>query len=389
MHRHMGKVTDLSLAGCLLFLFIIGCSTKPHPLWRKIFSQDRELISPRNEVGRFDSKGSPKRGDPNSRYLLACYYQEQGKHRKAIDEFKKILLSDPRNVKVFNGMGVCYDMIGEFPEAIESYKRALELKDNLDYVHNNQGYSYLLQGNPDEAIRCFQRAIALNGQNGQFHNNLGLAYATKGQMNLAMAEFKLAGDESKAYSTLAQFYSRRRPYHEDHRPYSEALTLEPSVTQGHDSSDTLEALARSSQPEADKLEDKDLNSRPLPSEESEIKEEMLPPAILKSNEEQPSDTEIHVAGFSVKDSADIGEMADKQVEAFTTEEETEKKREAPAIDYFAWRKKPIGQRALELASTEPDKKILETLQKEYGKEQLDQWLGISRGNEEIKTKPPY
>ena len=334
------------------------------------------------EIGSFDSSSPPKQGDPKSGYLRACYYQEQGKHRKAIEEFKEILLIDSRNVKVLNRMGVSYDVLGDFPKAMESYEKALEIRDDLDYVQNNRGYSYLLQGNPDDAIFCFKRAIALNGRDGRFHNNLGLAYATKGQMDLALAEFKLAGDESKAYYYIAQFYSRRRSYQGGQRHYAGVLTVNSSDTRVRESLEPLEAFAKSSQPEAHKAEFNDMNSSsPLPLGELNIKEEMLPspPEILESNDKQQSEKETRLAGYSGKEPPDIGELTSGSEEAIPILEEAGARREGPAIDYMTVRGKSIGQRALELYNTEPAEEILEILRKEYGEEQLDQWLGISRG----------
>ena len=56
--------------------------------------------------------------------------------------------------------------------------------------------------------------------------------------------------------------------------------------------------------------------------------------------------------------------------------------------YVAWRKKPIGQRALELACMESDKEILDILHKEYGKEQLDRWLGIAKETNRLILRTP-
>ncbi len=140
MHHHqIEKVINLSLTSCLFLLFMIGCSTLPNRLGREQCAQGREQMTHLKEVETFDSSGSPTRGDPNSRYLLACYYQEQNLHSAAIEEFRKILLSDPGNVKALNGMGISYDILRDFPRAMEFYGRALKVREDLDYVHNNRG----------------------------------------------------------------------------------------------------------------------------------------------------------------------------------------------------------------------------------------------------------
>lgn len=154
--------------------------------------------------------------------------------------------------------------------------------------------------------------------------------------------------------------------------------------------DALETPAKWSQEEVHKAEDKDEKSSSLLlTGESEIKEKMLPvpPTILKSSDEQPSGIETQLAGFSMEERREIGENTNKKEEAFPLIEETRIKRETPAINHVTWRKNPIGQRALELSDTEPDREILEILRKEYGKQQLDQWLGISK--EQMRSEDTY
>ena len=111
---------------------------------------------------------------------------------------------------------------------------------------------------------------------------------------------------------------------------------------GHDFLDILERLARVSRAEM------------FPSGETEIKEKLLLPAVLKSSDEKPLETETRAVGVSMKDPPDIGETTTKEVEVSPTSKETEILREAPVMGYVAWRKKPIGQRALELARIESD-----------------------------------
>ena len=125
--------------------------------------------------------------------------------------------------------------------------------------------------------------------------------------------------------------------------------------------------------------DEDLLSTLVASGDTVVRERLLPPAVVKNSDAEPSATETRVVEFSKKEPPDIRET-NHDVEVASISKETEVEREAPRIDYFAWRKKPIGQRALELARIESDIEILDILHKEYGKEQLDRWLGLSRGN---------
>jgi len=244
MSKKMIKVICLVLLGGFFLFVIVSCSTGKHILgWSNI------LGSRETKVDQFLSNVRSQQGNPDSHYLLACYYQDRGRYMEAIEEFRKVLSIDRRYVKAYNGIGVSNDMLGDFPTAITYYKMALSLDPNLDYLHNNLGYSYLLQGNIDEAILAFQRAIALNGQEDRFHNNLGVAYAEKGQYDLALVELRLAGDEAKAHHNMAQLYFKQGFYQEAKDHYAKALALNPSLTAVRAGLDAANALARIFEPE--------------------------------------------------------------------------------------------------------------------------------------------
>ena len=226
----------------VFFVSLWSCSASSRRQgWTK--GLDSQETNPKQVKNFFSSLRSPG-GNPESHYLLACYYQERGEHREALEEFKKAVLIDPGHAKAHSGMGISYDQLKDFVRAVECYERALALNPDLDGVHNNLGYSYLLQGRTDEAISAFKRAISRNGRDPQYHNNLGLAYATQGRLDLALDEFKLAGDESNAHYNVARFYQERGLHQLAHYHFSMALTLDPSFTHARLALKAMDALAR-------------------------------------------------------------------------------------------------------------------------------------------------
>jgi len=322
MESKIKKLIYAVLFGCCIIFFLTGCSSLGNMLnWTKFWdssnSQGGSLTE--KDLAQFASNMRPARGNPDSHYLLACYYQERGRHIEAIEEFKKAILIDPSYVKAYNGMGVSCDLIGDFPRAIESYKKAVSLNPDLSYVQNNLGYSYLLQGNPDEAIAAFKKAIVLNNQEKRFHNNLGLAYAMKDQFDLALTEFKLAGDEDKAHYNIAQLYYKKGLYKEAKSNYAKAIEQDPSLARAQNGLQAAEAMARISpqsvvseakkeelvapaQPSLTKNEEPSFVSKELPSflskEEpsfvfvSKVEPEALTPAALISLNPDPAPAQI-------------------------------------------------------------------------------------------------
>ncbi len=229
------------------------------------------------DVVQFFSGTRKYQNNPDSHYLLACDYQEKGRHKKAIDEFKKILLIEPNYVKAYNGIGVSYDLLGDFPKAIEYYETALKLNPSLAYVYNNLGYSNLLQGNLDEAISSFKMAIALDDQHKKVHDNLGLAYIMKGQMELAITEFELGADEASARYKVARFCYERGFYHVAKIHFARALSLDPSFTNALTGLEAADALSRIFERATKRIEEEEL----ITPEQSAIgktkSQEMKPP----------------------------------------------------------------------------------------------------------------
>ncbi len=149
----------------------------------------------------------PARGNPDSHYYLARYYQERGKHLEAIIEFEKTIAIDPENAKAQNAMGVSYDFLKEFTRASECYLAALKLDPNSAYIYyNNMGQSLLLQGKYIPAIEAFKNAAAFDEDlpDARIHNNLGRAYALSSQYELALAEFEITSGIASAESVLSR-----------------------------------------------------------------------------------------------------------------------------------------------------------------------------------------
>jgi Flp pilus assembly protein TadD len=229
----MGKMTCVAL--CVFFcLSQVSCS-----LWKQ---GEMERESDRSEAKIFVSKIRTPRGNPDSHYLLACYYQERGRHKEAIGEFNKVIVIDPLHVKAYNGLGVSYSELKEHQKAVDAFLTALKIDPKLDYVHNNLGYSFLLQGYMDAAIAVFRKAAVMNNGSSRIHNNLGMAYLMTGDAEKAREEFAKGGGDAWAVYNMAQLYYQNDMFYEAREHFAKALDMKPSLTgarRGLEASDTL------------------------------------------------------------------------------------------------------------------------------------------------------
>jgi tetratricopeptide (TPR) repeat protein len=225
-------------ACCLALLLFSSCS-----LFHRS-SSDFSLNLTQQQLQKFVQSIRPYEGDAKYHYSFASYLQKRGKHRLAIQEFRKAIRIDPIYAVAYNGLGVSYDALGKYPRAVQAYRTALALKPGLGYALNNLGYSYILQGNIDSAIKVLKRAVALNRNNRQYHNNLALAYSKKGLCDAAFNEFKAAEGEAKAHFNVAQIYYEHREYKKARKHYEKSLMGDPDSRRAREGWEASKALAK-------------------------------------------------------------------------------------------------------------------------------------------------
>jgi Flp pilus assembly protein TadD len=216
----------------VLVLGLVSCMTLRNGKGAREIQPAKERRYPISDEAkqRVLTKSRPSQDSRDSLYNNACYFQRRGKHKLAIEEFKRALAIDPNYAKAYNGIGISYDFLGDYSSAIDAYEKALALDPDVDYVYNNLGYCYLLKGELNYAIAAFRKAISFNDQNKLYHNNLGLAYAERGDTELALIELKLAGDAARAQYILGQICYQQGSYVQAEEYFAEAIANDPSLT---------------------------------------------------------------------------------------------------------------------------------------------------------------
>jgi arylsulfatase A-like enzyme/Flp pilus assembly protein TadD len=77
--------------------------------------------------------------------------------RRAINNFKRAIASDPRDASAYNGLGAAYRMIGDLDAAITCWAQAVERDPGHPFALYNLGTAYLDKGDKAKALACLTR----------------------------------------------------------------------------------------------------------------------------------------------------------------------------------------------------------------------------------------
>jgi tetratricopeptide (TPR) repeat protein len=168
---------------------------------------------------------NPGRADYHE--ALARLWHDGGVPKSSIEELQVTLQLNPGSVSAWNLLGTLYDDQGNLTQALNCYKKALSQQRDLDYLHSNLCFAYLRTGQIQYAILHGEEAIRLNPNNKVAHNNLGIAYALIGNQEMALGEFRQAGDVASAHNNLGLILLNQGKPDEAIEEFKIAIRLRP------------------------------------------------------------------------------------------------------------------------------------------------------------------
>ena len=121
---------------------------------------------------------------------LGSVYIKAGNDSKAIPYFEKILTLSPNNFDALNSLGGAYRRIGQYDKAVVFLKKALQTGKNNAEANYNLGFTYKVMGKQQEAISCFEDVIVINSRDVLAYNHLGSIYADQKNYDKAVQTYK-------------------------------------------------------------------------------------------------------------------------------------------------------------------------------------------------------
>ncbi len=141
---------------------------------------------------------------------LGGVYNVAGQYGKAVEEFQRVMKSDPGSEDALRGLADAYTSLGKFAAAEAAYKQAVALRPNYWLAYNWLGQFYFSQNRYADAAQAFLTSTQLAPNNYFGYFNLGATYVAEGIYPEAIQAFNRSialRPSSDAYSNLGYTYT--------------------------------------------------------------------------------------------------------------------------------------------------------------------------------------
>jgi len=136
--------------------------------------------------------------DPDIEFALVlrgCEYNGRGEFDKAMVDFNKSIILNPKDGSAYFNRGVAKSKTGNFKNAIPDFEKADEFKIEKKHLVNlyiSWGGALANTGKLSEAMKLFDKAIEINPDDASAYNNRGITKAMLGDTKGAIEDFDQA-----------------------------------------------------------------------------------------------------------------------------------------------------------------------------------------------------
>jgi tetratricopeptide (TPR) repeat protein len=134
--------------------------------------------------------------DPLFLYWLARLDYDAQNYAAAITRLQKVVDLDPKMMRAYDTLGLCYDYLGKFEEAIKAYDRAVELNrlqsKPSPWPHVDRAISFISLNQLVEAEKNLREALAYDARLPQAHYQLGQVLERQGAYQAAVQSLNQA-----------------------------------------------------------------------------------------------------------------------------------------------------------------------------------------------------
>ncbi|MBF0407356.1 MAG: tetratricopeptide repeat protein [Candidatus Riflebacteria bacterium] len=176
------------------------------------------------------------------RFQKGIEYQKRGQFDFAIEEYTKILETDPENFDALINLGAAYLQKGYTERAISVLQRVLEISPENPLALFNLGKTYLYRENTQKALEVFLRAEAVIPDDIEVKKSIAQSLMTLGRKSEAIERYlpiiKDLGSDLPLFITIGNSLVEMEKFEQAMDVFKRAVAIAP------DSSDAIEGLLR-------------------------------------------------------------------------------------------------------------------------------------------------
>ena len=136
-------------------------------------------------------------------YWLGRLDYDARNYSSAVTRLQKVIELDPKMVRAYDTLGLCFDYLGKFDEAVKNYNRAVELNrlqsKPSPWPHVDLAISFIALNRLPEAEKNLREAVGYDPRLPQAHYQLGRVLEMQGDYQAAVESLKQAVALDTAY----------------------------------------------------------------------------------------------------------------------------------------------------------------------------------------------
>jgi Flp pilus assembly protein TadD len=152
---------------------------------------------------QLDKLAAAEPQDPLYLYWLARLDYDAQNYATAISRLQKVLELNPKMMRAYDSLGLCYDYLGQFDQAIKRYNQAIELNrvqaKPSAWPHLDLAITLVSVNQLPEAEKNLREAIGYDARLPQAHYQLGRVLEMRGDLRAAVQELNQAAALEPAY----------------------------------------------------------------------------------------------------------------------------------------------------------------------------------------------
>lgn len=204
---------------------VSGCANSNY----KLTSQQKTTLQAVTDerVANAPLEASPKIL-PETHVAAGKMFEAQGDLAKAIQQYRKAIAVNHRNVVAYQRLGYLLGRTGDHAEAVAVLGRAVSLDPSNAALRNNLGYELMHEKRWKDAETELRTAIRLKPGFARAHVNLAMVLSQTDRFEEAMEEFQRVLSEADAHYNLGLLQRGQKRYADAKTSFERVLRINPA-----------------------------------------------------------------------------------------------------------------------------------------------------------------